>query len=86
MLWLLSPSPSPAETSLLVTRMQRRWPPSIALIKLTAFSVVPLPAKKSTTSAFGRFQITFSTQVFTAYNDFGNGKFRPMICCTNELP
>ena len=59
-------------TSLLVTMMQRRWPPSSALRRLTACRVVPEPAKKSTISALGLSSVKKYTLSFTAYSDLGN--------------
>ena len=52
---------SSADTSLFVTRMHRRWPPSVAFRRLTALSVVALPAKKSTIRALGRSRTTAAT-------------------------
>ena len=43
---------SSSEISLLVTKIQRLEPLSSAFNRLTAFNVVPLPAKKSSINAF----------------------------------
>ena len=57
--------------------MQRRCPPSSAFRRLTAWSVVPEPAKKSTMSALGLLARITLSESLTAYKDFGYGKFLP---------
>jgi hypothetical protein len=57
---------SSAETSLFVTRTERRVPPRSRLRRITAWAVVPEPEKKSTTRAFGLLPMKSRRQSSTA--------------------
>ena len=57
--------------SLFVTQIHLRHPPSSALRRFTAWSVVPEPAKKSIISAFGLLATKNLIVSWTAYNDLG---------------
>ena len=62
-----------------VTIIQRRFPPSSVLRRLTACSVVPEPAKKSTIRALGLFDTKKRRTSCTAYRDFGKVNRLPII-------
>ena len=77
---------SASETSLLVTMMQRRCPPSSTLRRFTACIVVPESEKKSTIRALGLFTTKNWTASWVAYTDFGKVNLRPIISFNILVP
>ena len=62
-------------------------PPSSAFIRLSAFNVVPEPAKKSKTIASGLPPTIIERQSLTAYIDFGYENLSsPIIPLINLVP
>lgn len=67
--------------------MQRRCPPSSAFKRLTAWSVVPEPAKKSIIRASGFEATKKRIASCSAYSDFGNENLEfPMILAIRFVP